>query len=1068
MHTEVATPRPLWLRALGLCVAYAAAIAVSRLVSNPYSHYIGIWLPAGIYVAALLLADPKEWLTLVLAAVAVDIASDLQKGFSPLLGLLTCLVNSTQAVMGAFLFRRCVAKTPRLDHFKGFFGLLACTVVISAAFAATLGASIVVGFGFNPSYLNAWSRWWIANAMAILLVAPFVLIWVSPDEAQDRWWTRPGRLVEAALIGSGMVAVAWHLLAQGQGVLYPGKAVLILFILWSALRFGLRGASAAGLALALVVTFLTSHYLRGLSPEQVSTGSYIPTMQMYLAVCAIAGLVPAIAVAEREMVVKQLKKSEDRYRNVIEAMPEAVTVHGGGTIVYANQAALRMFGASSVQDLLGRRLLTLVHPDFREAALASGRRVATDGDGGTASELKFLTLDGAPIDVEVQSVGVLFDGAPCVQVTARDIGPRKRAEEALQLSESSVRESSVPTFWVGPDARILRVNRAACELLGYSEAELLALVVTDFDTKMNAELWPSYWQGLRQHRRMQFETCLRRKEGQVIPVEVNLNWFEFNGREYSFAFIQDITERKRAEAGMRASEAKLRAMFEGSSDAIGVTKNGMHVFVNPAYLKLYGFESNDQVVGTSVLPCTAPSRREWVADSIRRRAAGEPVPRFYESRGIRTDGSEFDVELSISTYEMGGEAYTVAHIRDISERRLAEEARARLEEQLRQSQKHKAIGTLASGIAHDFNNILAGIFGFTALARESAGANTEVRDYIDEIGRASYRAKELVQQILAFSRKADGDEAMGPVPLGHVVAEACNLLRASSPSTIELEKDLQADLPLVRGNATQLHQVVMNLGTNAVQAMHDRSGRLTVGLEACAVSPAMAESLPGLTAGSHVLLTVRDTGMGMDKATQMRIYEPFFTTKGPGEGTGLGLSVVYGIVHNHRGAIRLTSDVGRGTTFEVFLPAAASVKREEHGEPSALPRGHGERILFVDDEKPIVRVGELILRRLGYEVDGENQVSEALARLERDPQAFQLVIADQTMPGMTGLEFAGRIRNLRPDLPVVLATGHSDDLTPERVKAAGVREILAKPYAADILAGLARRHLPPVAALRPG
>jgi PAS domain S-box-containing protein len=1067
MYPQVATPRPLWLRALGLCLAYTAGIAVSRFVSNPSSPYISIWLPAGIFVTALILADPRDWVALVLVVAAVDIGSDLQKGSPLLLSVLVCAVNAVQAVMGALLFRRFVSKTARVNVFRDFFGLIACTAVVSAALAATLGASIVVGFHFNPSYWDAWSRWWIANAMAILLTVPFALIWVSPCDAKDRWWTRPRRLAEAALIVCGICAVAWHVMVRGQGVMAPGKAVPVLFILWSASRFGLRGASAANLVLALVLIFLASHYLKGLSPEQASSGSYIPVMQVYIAVCAMAGLVPAIAVAEKQAVVKQLEKSEERYRSVIEAMPEAVTVHGGGKIVYANRAALRMFGASSTKDLLGRRLLTLVHPDSRETVLARGKRVSENGAGGSASELRFLKLDGAPIDVEVQSVAVLFDGAPCVQVTSREIGSRKQAEEALKLSEFSVRESSVPTFWVGRDARMLRVNRAACELLGYTEAELLALTVLDFDTKWNADLWPAHWRELREQRRMLVESCLRPKAGPLIPVELNLNWFEFNGREYNFAFIHDITERKRAEAGLRESEAKLRAMFEGSKDAIGVTKNGIHVFVNPAYLRLYGLEGKGPVVGTSVLPCTAPSHRAQVAEAIRRRAAGEPVPRFYESRGIKADGTEFDTELSISTYEMDGELYSVAHIRDITERRVAEEARARLEEQLRQSQKHEAIGTLASGIAHDFNNILAGIYGFTALARESAGSNAEVRDYIDEIGRASYRAKELVQQILAFSRKADGDEAMGPVPLGHVVAEACKLLRASTPSTIELTKDLRPDVPLVQGNATQLHQVVMNLGTNAVQALRDRTGRLSVSLKACIVTPAMTEALPGLTAGPHVLLTVRDTGRGMDKATQMRIYEPFFTTKGPGEGTGLGLSVVYGIVHNHHGAIRLTSEVDRGTTFEIFLPAAAPVKQVEHVEPLVLPRGNGERILFVDDEKPIVRVGELTLRRLGYAVDGESQVAEALARLERDPQAYQLVIADQTMPGMTGLEFALRIRDLRPDLPVVLATGHSDDLTPERVKAAGVREVMAKPYAADVLAGLARRHLPPVAALQP-
>jgi len=383
-----------------------------------------------------------------------------------------------------------------------------------------------------------------------------------------------------------------------------------------------------------------------------------------------------------------------------------------------------------------------------------------------------------------------------------------------------------------------------------------------------------------------------------------------------------------------------------------------------------------------------------------------------------------------------------------------------LEQQLRQSQKLEAIGTLASGIAHDFNNILTGIYGFTSLARESAGASDELRDYMDEIRRAGNRAAELVRQILTFSRKQGGDQAKGPVQLGPAVAEAAKLLRATSPSTIEFETEIAPELPAVYGNATQLHQVVMNLGTNAVQAMRDRPGRLRICLDACVVGEAQAGALPGIVAGPHVRLTVSDTGDGMDAATQERMFEPFFTTKAPGEGTGLGLSVVHGIVRGHHGAIRLASEVGLGSSFEVLLPVGTASSPSERADSGTVALGHGERILVVDDEQTIARAGELTLRRLGYDATGESQVLEALALLERDPFAFDLVVSDQTMPLLTGLEFAQRIRALRADLPVVLVSGHSYALTPEAVEAAGVREILGKPFSKEALAAAVRRHLP--------
>jgi CheY-like chemotaxis protein len=303
---------------------------------------------------------------------------------------------------------------------------------------------------------------------------------------------------------------------------------------------------------------------------------------------------------------------------------------------------------------------------------------------------------------------------------------------------------------------------------------------------------------------------------------------------------------------------------------------------------------------------------------------------------------------------------------------------------------------------------------------------------------------------------------VGPVQLDEVVTEAVKLLRATTPALVEFEVRLAPALPPVLGNASQLHQVLMNLGTNAVQAMEGGAGRLLIRLDALTTEEAAAAAPAGLPAGPGVRLTVTDTGRGMDPATQERVFEPFFTTKAPGEGTGLGLSVVHGIVRGHRGAIRLASELGRGSTFEIFLPATAAPPQPEDEPPAVevLPLGHGERVLFVDDEQQIASVGKMILDQLGYVTESESEVLRALARVEADPAAYQLVVSDQTMPEMTGLEFARRIHALRPDLPVVLTSGHSVDLTPERVNEVGVREVLAKPYTTEQLARAIARNLP--------
>jgi PAS domain S-box-containing protein len=515
--------------------------------------------------------------------------------------------------------------------------------------------------------------------------------------------------------------------------------------------------------------------------------------------------------------------------------------------------------------------------------------------------------------------------------------------------------------------------------------------------------------------------------------------------------------RAQALVALHESEGRLRAMFEGSRDAIGVGKKGIHVFCNPAYLKLFGFKSNEEIIGSQIINSIAPSHREQILRNIRLRSAGEPAPSFYVSRCMKLDGTEFDAEFSVSTYELNGETYSLAQIRDITERLLAEETKKSLEEQLRQSQKLEAIGTLASGIAHDFNNILTGIQGYTTLALEESGGNKLASEYLAEIRSASNRASGLVRQILAFSRKSQDKATSGPVKLDHIASEALSLLRASSPSTIEFQRDFSENVPAVTGEAGRLHQMVMNLGTNALHSMGDRSGRLRMELGPFNVDSELATALIGLKPGPHVRLAVSDTGCGMDEETRRRVFEPFFTTKAVGEGTGLGLSVVHGIVSSYGGAVRLTSEPGKGTTFEVFLPASEKLA-DVQTKAVVMGSGRGERILFLDDEEIVAKAGAQLLRRAGFIVDSETHVSNALARLQSQPEAYHLVVTDQTMPVMRGLEFASKVFALRPDLPVLLVSGNEIGARSDQLVQVGVREVIMKPYDRETLVAAVRKH----------
>lgn len=370
--------------------------------------------------------------------------------------------------------------------------------------------------------------------------------------------------------------------------------------------------------------------------------------------------------------------------------------------------------------------------------------------------------------------------------------------------------------------------------------------------------------------------------------------------------------------------------------------------------------------------------------------------------------------------------------------------RWQLAEQFRQAQKMEAIGTLAGGVAHDFNNILAAITGYTELSCLVLKGNPEVRENLGATLQAARRATHLVRQILTFSRQEKLERR--PIQLLPVLAESLMLLRSTIPSTIEFETSLSTEAPTVLADSTQIHQILMNLGTNAWQAMKDHQGRLKVSLEKYIVDTTHAAAHPGLRPGIYAHVSVSDTGSGMDQATQRRIFEPFFTTKAPGEGTGLGLAVVHGVMESHEGMITVDSAPGQGTTFHLYFPSHSSGAAVATTESLPVPRGHGERILVVDDEQLLVLFSRGALTALGYQVEGTNKPEEALAMVRADPQRYALVITDQTMPRMTGLVLASELRQIRPGLPIVLVTGYSQPLTSERIHAAGFSQVLLKPF----------------------
>ena len=513
---------------------------------------------------------------------------------------------------------------------------------------------------------------------------------------------------------------------------------------------------------------------------------------------------------------------------------------------------------------------------------------------------------------------------------------------------------------------------------------------------------------------------------------------------------------QRRELALQANEKRFRAMIENSTDAILVTRprdEGI-VYVSPAFRRMTGYGVDD-VRGKQFLDFIHPEHR---AGALALRDEGLRMPGNIVTREFlvqHRDGAYRWMEITATNLlREAAVRAIVINLRDITERKLAEAERSRLENRLRQSAKMEAVGRLAGGIAHDFNNILGGILGYAEMLVENAKPGSAERRYAQNVLTAAERASALVEQILTYSRSQRGNRVA--VDLGAIVAETLELVRGSLSMNSELEITLPAKSLHVIADPTHVHQIVMNLCTNAMHAIGER-GTIRVSVAAVDSPTERAFAHTTLAPGRYAVLKVEDTGRGMDAATLGRLFEPFFTTKEVGKGTGLGLSLVYGIVMDSGGAIEVTSTPGKGSCFAVYLPLVDAPAAAADDARAPLARGHGERVLVVDDEAPLLAVTCETLKRLGYEPAGYADAQAALAEFEREPGRYDAVLTDEVMPDFTGTQLATVLRGRRSNLPVILVSGYVGSVISELASSAGVREILKKPvHAQDLASALAR------------
>ena len=530
--------------------------------------------------------------------------------------------------------------------------------------------------------------------------------------------------------------------------------------------------------------------------------------------------------------------------------------------------------------------------------------------------------------------------------------------------------------------------------------------------------------------------------------------------------VERTAELERANQALRDSESRLRQVIDLVPHYIfAKDHDGRFLIVNRAVAELNGTTVEHMLAGTVESVARSPEdARRYLAEDREVIRSGRPTV-IAEEVMSDANGTPHFVQTTKIPFSFSGSAAVLGVSIDITERKRAEAERDHLEQQLRRAQKMEAIGTLAGGIAHDFNNILTSILGFAdLLAKRLQNDPNGMRD-VQQIIQGGRRAAELVRQILTFSRQQRQSRSI--VPLQPTLEEALRLLRAAIPTSIDFSVHIDPAAPPVLADATQMHQVMMNLGANAAAAMESGpAGVLEVRYESCEVAPAFAAAHPGMKPGDYVCLTVRDSGHGMDAATLERVFEPFFTTKDPTRGTGLGLAVVHGIVRDHDGVITVDSAVGSGTAFRIYLPAHAAADLVLPSERAGLPRGHGERVLCVDDEAANAQLLERILRSLGYAVESFTSPQAALEAFRGRPRAFDLVITDLTMPLMSGVELAIEVLAARHQMPVLLITGFSGSITEEHAREIGMRGLLFKPFSLESLGQAVARCLEPGARKR--
>jgi len=796
---------------------------------------------------------------------------------------------------------------------------------------------------------------------------------------------------------------------------------------------------------------IETEYLIG---DQIKTLELSVTPIQYKGRKAVVGV--GVDTTKRKKSEAAQLESEEKFRDLSSMLPQIVfETDSRFNLTFVNKNAFSTFLYTEKEFESGLNALQMISPSDQQRAAEMVNQIMAGGIDGIGNEYLAVKKDGTEFPVIIYSSRILRNGVPAgIRGVMVDISDRKQAEEKLRESEEKFRL----TFDASPDSVNINrlqdglyvdINRGFTALTGYSREDVIGKTSVEIniwddidDRKKLTDALKS--SGVCENLQAQF----RRKDGSVTAALMSSRVIHLQGEPHTISITRDISERIKADSVIRENELKFRSLFELSPQAIALTEiaSGELLDVNGKLCELTKY-SREEIIGkttTEVGFYSEKDRRIFVSELMTSGQVNGLEMDFFAK-----DGTVLTAMMFARPIKIVGEPLLLTIFHDITEQK-------HLQKNIAKAQRMEAIGNLAGGIAHDFNNLLFPITGMAELLTEDLDPGSVQYENVQEILKAGMRGSDLVKQILAFSRQSE--HKMIPVRVQQVLREVVKLSRATIPTNIEIWEDIQKECGLVLADPTQLHQIGMNLITNAYHAIERSDGKISVTLKETdlgAGDPPDGSVEPG----RYALLTVSDTGMGIDPGVMNKIFEPYFTTKEQGKGTGLGLAVVYGIVKDHGGAVAVDSQIRKGTTFKVYLPLIDKAVALISDEASQMQPTGSERLLLVDDEQSVVAIEKQMLERLGYHVTERTSSLEAFKAFKANPFAFDLVVSDMTMPNMTGDRLAGELISIRPNIPVIICTGFSERINKDKATALGIKGFLMKPVIKSEMARMVRKAL---------